>query len=153
MLNLIIALAVLLVAPFLLAYIHGSFNKKVPAAVLYYRYFITFNVILSGIFVAVRMLAQGSDAIYYSYAIAIFSIIAMTLVTGYSRREIMLAPAICWIFFLIFSSVLHVHEILKTTVVDTTILYAHVGYNIIVAFILLAFVLSLRYVPLKAHSS
>jgi len=156
MTNLAVVCALLLILPFLLSYIHTSFNKKVPAQLLTYRYFMTFNMILAGVFVAGRMFLAGHQAaaitgwnyspIFHLYGIAVLSMALMGAITVYSRKIIMLSPAICWSFFLILSTISHLYQLTYHQIADVNIIYVHIIYNVLVTAIML------RYVYLFNHN-
>ena len=150
MTNLIAICAVLVILPFLLAYIHVGAKKGMHITVKYYRYFAFFNVVLSAIFVASRMFLVGPKAaaisgwayspIFHLYGIALLSIALMALVTLFRNERMMLAPAICWTFFLVLSSVSHLLQVQAHEIKDVQIILVHVGYNAIVSLILWRFI-------------
>ena len=145
---------ILLVMPFLLGYIHTSANKRTPATVLYYRYFVAFNLMFSGLFVTTRMFVNGPAAaavsgwayspIFQLYGVAILSMVILGLVAVLSRKSIMLAPGILWATFLILSSLLFIEQISQHQIAAMDIILVHIVYSLIVAGCLLRFVVKLR---------
>lgn len=154
MTNLLFTLAVLFFIPFLLGYIHVGINKKTNPALIYYRYFITFNIIIAGIFVTIGMFVEGAEIsqasgaaynpIFQLYAISILSMVLMSAITAFSRQIIMLAPAICWFVFLLLSTIVHIYQISQHVLLDTNIVWAHIVYNLLVLIILLRFIFVLK---------
>lgn len=148
--NLAIVCAILLVLPFLLAYIQNGSRKGIQVTISYYRYFAFFNVILSAIFVGGRIFFEGRSAgavsgwafspIFYSYALALFSIALTGLFTVFCNGRIMLAASMCWSYFLVLSSALHVFQVQMHQIKDVSIILVHVAYNILVVLVLLRFI-------------
>ena len=163
MINLSIVCLVLLGLPFMLGYIHLGANKKTPALIIYYRYFMTFNMILAGFFVTGRLLFDGRHAaqisgwayspLFHLYAIAILSMVLLGLLTVYSRKIIMLAPAICWSAFLLLSMIFHVYNIIYHVINDVNIIMVHIVYNIMVSVIMLRFIYLFTNTPQLAAGS
>ena len=156
MIPLTIVCVVLLVLPFIIGYFHLQSRTHAQPLTVYYRYFMLFNMLLSGFFVAARMYFDGQNAAAISgwaftpmfslYAVAIFSMAFMGLVTLYSNSKIMLAPAICWTVFLILSSMLHISQVVTHTIsaADVAVIFVHIVYNAVVSFIMLRFLFLFR---------
>lgn len=150
MIGLSVICGILLILPFGLAFIHSCVNKRLMPPLLYYRYFMTFNMILASLFVTGRMFFDGPHAaaingwayspVYNLYGVAIFSMAILALLTVYSRRIIMLAPAICWSAFLILSTVCHLYQLNHNHVYAVQAIYVHIIYNILVSLIMLRMV-------------
>lgn len=150
MISLAIVCLILLCLPFILAYIHTIINKKMKSVITYYRYFMTFNMIISGLFVTVRMFFDGPHAaslsgwsyspIYHLYAIAILSMVILGLLTIYNKRIIMLAPAMCWSVFLVLSSISHIYQIYYHQIKIVPVIFIHIAYNLLVSLILFRYI-------------
>ena len=147
--NLAAVCIVLLLLPFVLGYIQRGSKKGIHVVVTYYRYFVFINVILSAIFVSSRMFFYGPEAaaisgwtyspIFHLYGIALLSMALMGLFTVFKDGRIMLAPAMCWSYFLVLSSISHVYQVYVHAIKDVSIILVHVGYNILVVLVLLRF--------------
>lgn len=159
--NLIIICSILLLLPFMLSYIHVGANKKTPARFIYYRYFMTFNMILAGLFVAGRMFINGRGAaatsgwlyspMFKLYGIAILSMVILALLTLFVRSILMIAPAIVWTVFLLLSSLSHLHQIRHHEIAVANIIIVHVIYNLTISIIMLRYVLQIMNY-FKGHS-
>lgn len=147
MLKLSITCAILLIIPFVFAYLHSRKNPRILTILLYYRYFMIFNMIIAGLFVTSRMFFDGPHAaeisgwayspIYRLYAASVFSMVIMAMLCIFSRRIILLAPAICWSAFLLLSTMLHIHELDRHLTNAIYSIYVHIAYNLLVVFITL----------------
>jgi hypothetical protein len=141
--------AFLLLFPFLLGFLHVRVNHRVKPALIYYRYFMTFNMILSSILVSVRMLFDGPaeaqllswdfSPIFYWYGVSLLSMALMGVFTLFSRRSIFLAPAILWAVFLMLSIITSFMGFTFHTLDASNIVIAHQFYNLISVFIMLYF--------------
>lgn len=149
MISLSIVCLVLLLLPFLLGYIHQGVTKRVPAMILYYRYFMLCNMVLAGLFVSARMFFDGQTAaqtsgwafspLYHLYAIAVLSMVVLALVTLFSRKSIMLAPAILWSAFLLLSVVANAFEIARGAITIPGIMVVHIIYGFAASIIMLSY--------------
>lgn len=145
----------LLVAPFLLGYIHQRQDQSTRAIVVYYRYFMFFNMIIAGLFVAAQVFMSAMQAgalfmwTYHTafnlYGLAILSMVLMGAFTIFSRKKTMLAPAICWSLFLLLSTVPQITQITQHKVVNTDILMLQATDNLIVAVMMLGFLYLLKH--------
>lgn len=150
MINLILILSTLIVLPILLGYVHSSINKRVPAAIIIYRYFVFFNVVIAGLFVASRMFFNGTQAaqiagwayspMFHSYSLAILSMTILALLTIFTRSHLILAPAICWSIFLLLSTIWHFYLLRHHGVSDMSIMYVHSVYDLISAVVMAGFI-------------
>ncbi len=154
MINLAVVCVVLLILPFLLGYIHTGINKKTKPVLIYYRYFMSFNMLLAALFVAARMILIGPQAaqisgwvyspVFHLYGIAILSMAVMAAVSLYQNNRIILAPLICWLTFLVLSTFSHVYEITRHNIADINIMYVHIAYYFITSVIMLRFLYLLK---------
>jgi len=154
MLKLSIINAVFLLLPFILGYIHQKGVKNERSAIIFYRYFMFFNMLLSGLFVAGRMIFDGRNAaaisgwsynpLFILYGLAVLSMVLMGFFTLFSRTCLMLAPAILWTAFLITSAIAHVIEISMGRIADVGIIMVHISFDIVIVIVMLRFLFSLR---------
>jgi len=163
--NLAAVCIVLISLPFVLGYIHAGSKQGFQSTVLYYRYFVFFNMVFSAIFVAGRMFMVGPEAaaisgwayspVFHLYGVALLSMALMGLFTVFKPDRIMLAPAMCWSIFLILSSISHLYQIYSHAIKDVNIILLHVTYNIVVTGILARyiFVISRRFSCQRAAQS
>lgn len=148
-------LAAFLVLPVFLGHVHTRFSRRTPPLLLYFRYFMLFNMLIAGIIVALRVLYDGPQAavlsgwayspVFQLYGIAILSMIVMGILTIFSRKPIMLAAPILWLTFLILATILHAEEIAEQIVRNVAIIYVHIGYNLLVCAALILFILKLKH--------
>ncbi len=153
----------LLALPFLFASVQQRLYPSNISLLVYYRYFVFFNVILVGFFLVGRLFFRGpQDAaamgwaytpLYTQYALTILSIVIMALVTLFSRGSLNLAAAICWSIFLLFSVVMHLFEWHHGALKLTPIILVHLVFDSIVALILLRFVFLLKNASRKQRFS
>lgn len=149
-----IVCVVLLLLPALLAYIHTSANKRIPSLLIHYRYFMAFNMVFSGMFVATRVMVNGHNAaavsgwayspLFNLYGVAILSMSLLALFTIFSRKSIVLAPALLWSIFLTLSSITQLIQINAHVTNAVGILLVHVAYNTIVTVVMLRFAVSIK---------
>jgi len=136
----------MLILPFLIGFVHLKLKNKTHPNIIYYRYFIIFNVVMVGIFVAARVFMESQEvpevesSIYDFYAIALISMIIMALITLFSRHQLMLAPALCWVIFMLLSTMMHLIRVSTQNETDLNVLWIHVAYNAIVTLMLIVFV-------------
>lgn len=151
---LIIVCVLFLLLPFILGYVHTSASHRTPKALLYYRYFMLFNMIFAGLIVALRILFTGPKAaldtgwsyspMFQLYGVAVLSMVIMGIVTVFSRNILALAPAILWFTFLLLATILNIEEIVHHIIQNVTTMTIHIGYNIIVCIILGLFFFRLK---------
>lgn len=144
----------LLVSPFLLGYIHQRQNNELQPVVVYYRYFMFFNMIIAGLFVAAQVFMAAKETgtllmwAYHSafdlYGIAILSMVFMGVLTVFSRKKIMLAPAICWSVFLLLSTLSQVVQITEHKIANTHETTLQLANNVLVAMVLIGFLYFLK---------
>jgi len=153
----------LLLLPFILGYIHTGINKRVQPVLIYYRYFMTLNMIIAGLFVTSRLFIQGEQAaqisgwayspIFHLYALAVLSMVIMGFMTVYSRKIIMIAPAICWSVFLILSTISYIYQLTQHLIADVNIISVHIVYSLLVSLIMLRFISKLTRRQLQTGTS
>ncbi len=146
--------ALFLVPPFLLAFFHARVNKKVPGILIYYRYFMSFNMIFAALFVAVRMLLDApSEAqlvgwdfspMFYLYGIALLSMALMGALTVFSRHSILMAPAILWTIFLTLSILTNLVELVQHSITANNLVVVNMLYDVVTIVIMLCFLWLLR---------
>lgn len=144
----------LLLFPFLLGFLHVRVSQRVKPTLIYYRYFMTFNMILAAILVAIRMLFDGPaeaqllswdfSPIFYWYGISLMSMALMGVFTLFSRRSILLAPAILWAIFLTLFIITSLVGFAFHTLEASNMVIAHLSYNFITVIIMLYFLWVLR---------
>lgn len=148
----------MLIVPFILGYAHVRWRDcEEQSALVYYRYFVCFNVIFASLVVAGRVFLESQQvpeieaSIYDFYAIAVLSIMITALFTLFSKHQLMLASAVSWIAFVILSTLMHFVLIGMQEDGDVSLAWVHVGYNILVVAILAMLMLrvkrSLKEVP------
>jgi hypothetical protein len=152
--ELAIICAVLMVLPFVLGYIQRGVSKEMATTITYYRYFVCINVIFSALFVAVRMFLQGPQAaassgwayspVFHLYGVALLSVALMSCFTLFKQERIMVAPAMCWSFFLVLSSITHIYQIMAHDIKGIGIIWVHIIYNIAVTFFLQRFIVKIN---------
>lgn len=135
----------MLTLPFLLSYIHlkikGDYAKS---SLVYYRYFVFFNVIFASLVVAARVFLESQQVpeiesnVYDFYAITVLSIMIAALFTLFARHQLMLASAINWIAFIILSTAMHFVLMGMQEDGNVKIAWVHVIYNMIVVLVLFA---------------
>lgn len=146
MVNFAVTCLILLSLPYLLGRIHARICTNLNSTIIYYRYFVIFNMILSGIFVIGRIFINSQiDMALYLYIIAVLSMLVMAILTVFLRKSIMLAPAICWSIFLILSTILHVYQVQHHDIAEVNIIYVHIIYNLIVSCILILYIFKINY--------
>lgn len=133
----------MLLLPFVLGYAHIRMRRVTEqTALVYYRYFVCFNVIFASLVVAGRVFLESQQvpeieaSIYDFYAIAVLSIMITALFTLFSRHQLMLASAVSWIAFVILSTLMHFVLIGMQEDGDVSLAWVHVGYNVLVVVIL-----------------
>ncbi len=151
---LIIVCILFLLLPFILGYVHTSATHRVPKVLLYYRYFMLFNMIFAGLIVALRILFTGPKAaldtgwsyspMYQLYGVAILSMVVMGIVTTFSRTILAIAPAILWFTFLFLATILNIEEITHHIIQNVATMTIHIGYNMLVCIILGLFFFKLK---------
>ncbi len=134
---------VLYVTPFLLAFIHSKLLRSASSAVLYYRYFVFFNMIVIALIVSMRLLFSTGQTIEVSgwfygammeqYSFALLSLVVLAVATLFLKGSIKYAPAIAWITFLLLSAVLRVNEIHHHQAFATSVMYAHLVGDLLIA--------------------
>lgn len=150
----IIIFALFLVPPFLLAYVHSRFSKTRPAIFLYYRYFMFFNMVFGGFFVALRMLFDGAEEaqlsgwqfspVFYLYGVSLLSMSLMGVFTLFARSRLMLAPAILWSIFVFLTLLMNLIGMLHQALSLDAFMVIHMLYNFITLVIMLYFLWTLR---------
>lgn len=150
----IMIFALFIIFPFLLGFCHTRMSKQVPAILIYYRYFMSFNMVLAAVFVAFRMLLDGPgeaqlaswefSPMFYLYGVALISMALMGAFTLFSRQSILKAPAILWAIFLALSTAVNALELLQGMIELNMIFIVHMAYNLITVGIILIFLWLLR---------
>lgn len=145
---------ILLILPFILGAIHIQMTKHVNPVVVYYRYFLFFNLVLAGGFVALRMLFAAHNVATQSgfmdtpmigdFGVAILSIVLTGLFTMFVRGRLNLAGGIVWVIFLILSSLIHIYQLSYHEIKYTDLITIHIIWNVVVAVILLIFLFLVR---------
>lgn len=140
---------VLLILPFIAGLLHCRDQDKHQCVEIYYRYFLICNMIIAGLIVAGRMLLivpQANDTIGWVYnptatlyAIAILSMVVLAVVALCDSGNLLLAPSVCWVTFLLLSSIAHLAELTHHAVSSRNVIVVHIVYDIIVSIILLRF--------------
>ena len=147
--------AAFLVVPFVLGYLHTTFREhRTPVLLIYFRYFMLFNMVIAGFIVAMRILFSGPDAardtgwlfspMFQLYAVAILSMAVMGVLTVFSRTPLVLAAPVLWLTILVLATILHAEEIAKGLVNNVNEMYVHIGYAILVCGIMLYFIVHLK---------
>lgn len=146
--------ALFLIPPFVLGFFHARVNKEIPAILIYYRYFMTFNVIFGGIFVAARMFLDGPaeaqsvswefSPMFYLYGAALLSMALMGAFTLFSRHSLLMAPAILWTIFLSLATTVNLIGLVHHTIEANSLVIAHMIFNALTIMIMLGFLYFLR---------
>ncbi len=141
-LNLLMLNVIFLLLPFFLAYFHSRAQPEITVLWLYYRYFLFFNLVLSGLVVALRVAITTPHLL--SYAAAVLSWVVVTACVMWTQKSSALVPALGWIIFLALASLVHLNDILTHTVSNSAILILHVGYDCVVIAVLWFFLVRLK---------
>ena len=138
---------VFLLLPFVLGWIHSRNKGDNQYALITYRYFVLFNVVLSGLSVCARTLA--THLYNPSHDMVIAAILAMVIVSGYAiwqQGSIKLAPAFVWGLFVLFGAAFHGLEIMNPSrpIENLAMLWVHIAYDLLVFAILFSFFIRLN---------
>lgn len=143
--------AAMLILPFLLGYAHMRMRHKLwQRDLIYYRYFVCFNVIFASLVVAGRVFLESQQVpdiegtIYDFYAIAVLSMMITALFTLFARHQLMFAAAANWIAFVVLSTLMHLVLIGMQEDGDVGLAWVHVMYNLCVITILSVLMWRLR---------
>src|SRR3990167_2760943 len=141
----------MLLLPFVIGFIHLKMKKNPSrSSLVYYRYFVFFNVIFASLVVAGRVFLESQQVpeiegnIYDFYAISVLSIMITALFTLFSRHQLMLASAVSWIAFIFLSTVMHFVLIGMQEDGKANLAWVHVGYNMVVVMVLLVLMIRVR---------
>lgn len=146
--NLTLLTSCFVILPFFLAFIHSKFKQTSQYELLNYRYFVFFNVVLSGLSVSLRtLLTQLFHPAYDMVATAMLAMVTFTLLTLWRKNALMLAPALLWSIFVLFGAIFHLLEIhfARNTVPHINMLWLHIAYDLLVCIVLAIFIRRLRH--------
>jgi hypothetical protein len=144
-----ITLILFLIIPFIAGYLH-----KPNASVIYFRYFVAFNIIITALIIASRNIIHGPHSaavsgwayspMFQQYGMAMLSIALFALLNLFKKSQLQLAAPTLWVIFLLLATILHIHEIMAGEIKNLAIIWAHIGYNIASCIILSIFILKLK---------
>lgn len=132
--------ATLLILPFLIGWIHNCNASDKQYTLITYRYFVVFNVVLSGLSVCARTL--GTHPFSPSHDMVVAAILAMVIFSSiaiWQRDSIRVAPAFIWGLFVLFGAAFHLAELLCSpqTINNPAMLWLHIVYDCLVFAILM----------------
>ena len=158
--HLLILQLLLLVLPFVAAFVHVRFARPKSALLYYYRYFLLFNMVLVGVMVIAHMLllslSQGPALFWVmsplmgQYGVVMLSVVAFAILTLFSPGTLQYASAIFWVIFLILEASFNLNQMPHKSLPVLEMIGLHILYDYAVAVVLSVFLY--RFYKIHRHN-
>lgn len=145
---------VALIAPWIGAYLSSRVNRRVPAILLYYRYFVSSCVFLLSIYTSslifgvpytfIKEAGYAYSMIDNYYAGLLVAMAIVTAATLYGRSMLILASSLLWIYYLALNIILNIELQLRHIGKFSQFFAVHVVDEFIILLVLFGFFISLK---------